>query len=51
MRLLNELELARVAVLDTMLDSSEPGVQLLDGGPRSCPVRHDHDSSIGKSRS
>jgi hypothetical protein len=46
----NDLELARAVALDPTLDPGEPGVQLLEEGPRSCPVQHDHDGGMWKSR-
>jgi hypothetical protein len=45
MLLTNELELTSVA-LDPALDPSEPGVQLFEEGPWSCPIQHDSDKAI-----
>lgn len=37
----DDLELAHTVALDPTFDLSEPDVQPVEKGPRSCPVQHD----------
>lgn len=46
----DDLELAHAVAFDPMPNPSEPGVQPLEEGPGSCPVVHDHNGGMWKSR-
>ena len=49
MLLAGDLELPRAVSLDPALDPSEPGVQLFEEGPGSCPVQHNHNGGMWNS--
>ena len=45
----DDLEFSCAIPLDPTLYPSEPGVQLLEESPGSCPVQHNHNRSVRKS--
>ena len=48
--LADDLELAFSVPLDPVFDPGKPSLQLFEEGPGSCPVQHDDNGRVRKSR-
>ena len=48
MRFADDLEVARAVAMDSMFNTHEPCVQLLEEGSALCPVQHNHNDGKWK---